>query len=151
MCLLIGSSALFYFQAQRSSNMNIKNVAESLKSEKWQTRIAALKNIHQKRLEIAAYRKYPQLLKSRIPQERYWLARSLAVSRHPDTYNDLLFLLNDKNINVRTMVYYSLGQRKNPQAIRPILESLENSDDWYTQMYAYKALRSLGWKQTKLP
>ena len=151
LCLLIGSIALLYFQTHRSSNIAVENIAESLKSDNWQTRIAALKVIHQKGLEISAYQTYPQLLKSRIPQERYWLARSLAVSRQRETYDDLLNLMHDNNTNVRTMVYYSLGQRKNPRAIRPILESIENSDDWYTQMYAYKALRSLGWKQKKLP
>ncbi|NNL75434.1 MAG: HEAT repeat domain-containing protein [Desulfobacterales bacterium] len=151
MCLLIGTLVLFYFQAHRSSNIKIANIPASLISEKWQTRVAALKIIHQKRLEIATYRAYPQVLKSRVPQERYWFARSLSVSRRPDTYNDLLFLLKDPNTNVRTMAYYSLGRRKNPQAIGPILESIETANDWYTQMYAYNALRSLGWKQKKLP
>jgi HEAT repeat protein len=49
------------------------------------------------------------------------------------------------------MAFYSLGLRKNPGAIRPILKKIEASQDWYTQMYAYKALRALGWNQTKSP
>jgi len=122
-----------------------------LESENWQTRVAALKTIQQEKLEIADYRVYPQLLKSRTPQERYWLARTLAFSRRSGTYEDLLTFLNEKNTNVRCMAFYSLGLRRNRSAIKPILARLKISDNWYSQTYAYNALRSLGWKQTTSP
>jgi hypothetical protein len=151
MCLLIGSIVLVYFQLNRSGNINLKDISQALQSENWQTRVAALKTIQQEKLEIADYRAYPRLLKSRVPQERYWLARTLAFSRRSGTYDDLLTFLNDKNTNVRCMAFYSLGRRQNPSAIKPILERIKISDNWYSQMYAYNALRSLGWKQTKSP
>jgi HEAT repeat protein len=149
MCLLMGIIVLIYFQSNRSSSIQIQNISDALKSEHWQTRVAALKLIEQKKLEIASYRIYPDLLRNRIPQERYWLARTLAFSRRPETFTDLLEFLNDDNLNVRTMALYSLGVRKNPRAIRPIISKIEESQIWYDQMYAYKTLRSLGWKQTK--
>ena len=151
MCLLSGIIVLVYFQLNRSGNIDIKDVSQALESENWQTRVAALKTIQQQKLEIADYRAYPRLLESRIPQERYWLARTLAFSRRSGTYDDLLTFLNDKNTNVRCMAFYSLGLRRNPSAIKLILERIKISDNWYSQMYAYNALRSLGWKQTKLP
>ena len=151
MCLLMGLIVLVYFQSNRSSNIEITNVSEALQSEKLSTRLAALKTIRQKKMEIAEFREYPLLLKSRHPQQRYWLVRIMALSRRPRTFNDLLEFLNDENTNVRSMAFYSLGQRKNRGAIKPILEKIIASDDWYAQMYAYQALRSLGWKQTKLP
>jgi len=151
MCLLMGLIVLVYFQSNRSSNIEIKNVSEALQSEKLSTRLAALKTIRQKKLEIAEFREYPLLLKSRHPQERYWFVRIMALSRRPRTFNDLLKFINDENTNVRSMAFYSLGQRKNRRAVRPIIEKINSSDDWYAQMYAYQALRSLGWKQTKLP
>jgi HEAT repeat protein len=151
MCLLIGSIVLVYFQLNRSGNINFKELSQALQSENWQTRVAALKTIQQDKLEIADYRAYPRLLKSRIPQERYWLVKTLAFSRQSVTYDDLLTFLNDKNTNVRCMAFYALGRRQNPSAIKPILERIKISDNWYSQMYAYNALRSLGWKQTKLP
>ena len=151
MCLLIGIIVLVYFQLNRSGNINFKDISQALESENWQTRVAALKTIQQEKLEIADYRAYPRLLKSRIPQERYWLAKTLAFSRRSGTYDDLLTFLNDKNTNVRCMAFYSLGLRQNPSAIKPILERIKISDNWYSQMYAYNALRSLGWKQTKSP
>jgi hypothetical protein len=149
MCLLIGVIVLIYFQANRSANIQIGDISEALNSENVYARIAALKIIERKKLEIAGYREYPLLRKSRIPQERYWFVRALAVSRRPATFFDLLTFINDQNINVRSMAFYSLGLRNNRAAIGPILKKIEVSLDWYTQMYAYKALRTLGWMQTK--
>jgi hypothetical protein len=151
MCLLSGIVVLAYFQFNRSGNINFKDISQALESQNWQTRAAALKTIHQEKLEISDYRAYPRLLKSRISQERYWLARALAFSRQSGTYDDLLTFLNDENTNVRCMAFYSLGLRQKPSAIKPILNRIKISDNWYSQMYAYNALRSLGWKQTKLP
>lgn len=148
-CLLIGIIVLVYFQSNRSRSIHIQNISEALISDHWQTRVAALKLIEQKKLEIASYQTYPVLLRNRTPQERYWLVRTLAFSRRPETLRDLLEFLNDDNLNVRTMAFYSLGLRKNPRAIRPIISKIEKSDNWYDQIYAYKALRSLGWKQTR--
>ena len=148
-CLLIGISVLLYFQSNRTGSIRVQNISEALQSGRWQIRVAALKLIQHNKLDIARYAEYSHLIKSGTPQERYWLAKALAHSRRPDTFDILLKFLHDKNINVRTMALYSLGIRKDPRAIRPILKIIENSRDWYCQMYAYKALRSLGWKQTK--
>jgi hypothetical protein len=151
MCVLSGIVVLVYFQLNRSGNISIEDISQALESENWQTRVASLKTIQHEKLEIADYRAYPQLLNSRIPQERYWLVRTLGLSRRSGTYDDLLTFLNDKNTNVRCMAFYSLGLRPNPTAIKTILARIKISDNWYSQMYAYNALRSLGWKQTKSP
>jgi Ca2+/Na+ antiporter len=151
MCLSVGIIVLVYFRSNRSDIIDIKDISQALESKNWQIRVAALKTIQQQKLKVADYKAYPQLLKSRIPQERYWLMKTLAHSRNPDTYEDLLTFINDKNTNVRCMALYALGLRKNPSAIHPILERIKRSDNWYSQTYAYNALRSLGWKQTKSP
>ena len=150
-CLLAGIFVLVYFQSNRAVNIYSKDISQALESNDWQTRVAALKIIQQQKLQIADYKAYPRLLKSRIPQERYWLVKTLAYSRTSGTYEDLLTFLNDKNTNVRCMALYALGLRKNPRAIKPILERIRRSDNWYSQTYAYNALRSLGWKQTRSP
>ncbi|MEX1328636.1 MAG: HEAT repeat domain-containing protein [Desulfobacterales bacterium] len=151
MCLFIGIIVLIYFQSNRSDIIDIKDIPQALESENWQTRVSALKTIQQQKLKITDYKAYPQLLKSQRPQERYWLVKTLAYSRGPGTYEDLLSFLNDKNTNVRCMALYALGLRKNPSAINPILERIKQSDNWYSQTYAYHALRSLGWKQKNSP
>ena len=150
-CLLAGIFVLVYFQSNRAVNIYSKDISQALESNDWQTRVAALKIIQQQKLQIADYKAYPRLLNSRIPQERYWLVKTLAYSRTSGTYEDLLTFLNDRNTNVRCMALYALGRRKNPRAINPILERIRRSDNWYSQTYAYNALRSLGWKQIRSP
>jgi hypothetical protein len=151
MCLMIGILVLVYFQSNRSSNIQIKNIDEALNSKNLSVRIAALKLVQQKQLDVAEYRSYAELLQSPHPRERYWLAVAMAVSRSQKTFRDLIEVLDDKNTNVRSMAFQSLGARNNRQAIRPILEKIRTSHDWYDPLYAYGALRSLGWKQKKLP
>jgi len=151
LCLVIGLVALVYFQANRSSHLQIKNIPDALESDNLSVRIAALKLVQLKKLDIAGYPSYPRLLKSPHPQERYWLVVAMGVSRSQESFMDLLAFLEDKNINVRTMALHSLSVRNNRQAIKLILEKIKTSHDWYDQLYAYKALRSLGWKQKKLP
>jgi len=51
---------------------------------------------------------------------------------------------------VVSMAFYALGQRGDVRAIREIKGRIETSDDWYNQWHAYKALRALGWKQSRL-
>ena len=151
MCLIVGSGVLVYFQSYRSASISFNDISQALESESWQTRVAALKAIQREKLEISDYRSYPQLLQSPILQERYWLVRALAFSRRSETYADLLAFVDDENINVRCMAFYSLGLRRNPKAIRVIEARMRTSDSWYDQMYAYNALRSLGWKQKISP
>jgi hypothetical protein len=150
-CLLLGVGVLLFFHANRSSSIRIQDIPEALRSDQWQTRVAALKIIHQNKADIAGYPAYPRLANSRIPQERYWFVRTLAFSHSPKTYSDLFKFMDDEDINVRTMAFYAVGLRGNPQAIKPILNHIEKSADWYCQWYAYKALRSLGWKQKRSP
>ena len=142
---------LIYFQTNRSGNIEIEDISEALESRHTSVRIAALKTIRQKKLDVADFHSYSRLLKSPHARERYWLAVALAVSRSHESFLDLLEFLEDNNTNVRSMAFYSLGARNNRQAIRPILEKIKVSPDWYDQLYAYRALRSLGWKQKKLP
>ncbi|MBW1701613.1 MAG: HEAT repeat domain-containing protein [Deltaproteobacteria bacterium] len=66
-----------------------------------------------------------------------------------DARGDLLSFLDDPHPNVVCMAFYSLGRRGNMESAKKIMNRFETSDHWYEQWYAYKALRTLGWKQTK--
>ena len=151
MCFLIGFASLAFFQTSRSETVTVQNIASALEAPRWQVRVAGLKAAEKNRLDISRYRAYPVLLRSSIIPQRYWLAKALAVSRGPETYRVLLQLIDDANINVRCMALHALGRRKNRRAINPILTLLKTSEHWYSQLYAYRALRSLGWKQQKSP
>ncbi len=151
MCFLIGFAGLAFFQSSRSAPVPVNNIAAALEAPRWQVRVAALKAAAKSRLDISRYRGYPLLLNSPIVPQRYWLAKALVANRGPGTHRDLLQLLNDPNINVRCMALYALGQRKNRHSLGPVLNELQTSEHWYSQFYAYRALRSLGWKQRKSP
>ena len=148
-CLLIGITVLVYFQSHRSRNVRITDIAAAFKSDHWPIRVAALKLIEQKQLEIANYSDYADLLRKPTLPEKYWLVRTLVYSRRPETLKILLHSLKDENLNVRTMALYALGLRRDRQAVKPIVAIIEKSTSWYEQMYAYRALRSIGWKQTR--
>ena len=150
LCFVVCLVFIFSFQLNRTRHISERNIAEALHSGHWQDRIAALKFIDKNGLEIKQFHTYPELLKSGYIAERYWFVRTLANSRKPETYRDLLGFLNDTHPNVASMALYGLGRRRNKEAIGRILQVIKTSDDWYLQWYAYKAMRALGWRQTKL-
>jgi hypothetical protein len=149
LCLLVGIATLAYFHFSKVENINWKDLAEALVSNRWQKRVAALKMIDRKGIEIGRFKAYEKILESPYIAERYWLARALGVSRQPETYKQLLLSLDDQNTNVVCMALYSLGRRGNIEAVKKIMNVLETSNHWYEQWYAYKALRNLGWSQTR--
>ncbi len=149
-CFVLCLIFLFSFQLNRGRNISEKNLADALNSGRWQDRVAALKFIDENGLEIKKFQAYPGLLKSPYIAERYWFVRTLAHSRDPETYRALLSFLDDTHPNVFSMALYALGKRGDKRAIERIMPLIETSEDWYHQWYAYRALRTLGWRQTKL-
>jgi hypothetical protein len=147
LCLFLGTALFFYVQS--SVKEESVDPARALASDRWETRVAALKLIEQKKLEVGDFEAYPSLMKSHYIAERYWLVRTLGSSRRTGTYRDLLSFLDDSNPGVVSMAFYALGQRKDSRAVPEILKRIETSGDWYNQWYAYRALRNLGWKQSK--
>ena len=146
-CLFLGTALFFYVQGGVKDEA--KDPAQALGSDRWETRVAALKIIERKKLEVGDFEAYPRLMGSSHVAERYWFVRALGSSRRTGTYRDLLGFLDDPNAGVVSMAFYSLGQRKDSRAVPEILKRIETSDDWYNQWYAYRALRNLGWKQIK--
>jgi hypothetical protein len=149
-CLLVGFAVLAGFHLGRAIPPPPESAATALNSNRWQQRVAALKSIQMRPIDIHACSGYAAILSSPYPQERYWLARALAASPNPQATDDLTRLLNDPQINVRTMAVQALAQRRNPRAVEPIMELLKTSHEWYDQLYAYQALKALRWDQTRL-
>ena len=141
-------SVIYSYNADRKINEN--NLSESLNSARWQDRVIALKIIDRNRFNIAGYGEYKKLLSSPHIPVRYWLAKSLGETRNPDTYKDLLQILDDPCPNVVCMAYQSMGKRGEKESIMEILKRIKISGHYYEQWYAYNALRNLGWNQAKL-
>jgi len=151
LCVAMGIGLFAFFVQSRVKSAETGDAASALESERWQERVAGLKLIEKRGKEVGDFRAYRGMLTSPRISVRYWLARCLGVSRRPETYDDLLGLLDDPHQNVVSMAFYALGKRGDTRAIGVILDRIERSDHWYSQWYAYKALRRLGWKQTGLP
>jgi len=149
LCFLIGITLLVHFHHSRVREIEVKDLAGALESERWQKRVTALKIIQQKGMEVGDFHAYQGMLASPHIPERYWLVRALGFSRQSETFKDLLSFLDDPHPNVVSMAFYALGQRGDRRAVNEIIKRVETSDDWYNQWYAYKALRRLGWKQTR--
>jgi hypothetical protein len=146
-CLTIGLGTLAFFHSSRPPPPRPEELSHALGSAAWQTRVAALRGIRDTQLDVCAHPAYAAMLRSPHPQERYWLARALATSTGPTASADVALLLDDPHINVRTQAVEALAQRRDRGAVREILKRLQTSQDWYFQLYAYRALRTLGWNQ----
>jgi len=151
LCFLAGTSLLVILHLSRGGAIEVRDLGEALESESWRKRITALKLIEQKGLEVGNFQAYQRLLRSPHIPERYWLVRALGVSRQSETYEELTDFLDDPHPNVVSVGFYALGQRGETRAIKEILTKIETSNDWYNQWHAYKALRTLGWKQSETP
>ena len=143
---------LLFIPLFSANNISISDntLNAKISSKHWATRMAALKYIEKKKIEISRFPQYKKLITSPYPQERYWLARAFAVSHEKIIFNDLLKMLNDPHPNVICQVFYALGRQSRPSAKPKIIKAIQISDHWYCQWYGYRALRKLGWKQTKL-
>lgn len=150
LCLLIGLAILAHFHSSREDPPPPEAVETALESDRWQQRVAGLKAIRGRNFDIVGSPAHERMLRSPFPQERYWLAQSLGASPNPRAFADLIHLLGDPQINVRTMALEGLGRRRDPRAVHPILNFLKRSHEWYDQLYAYQALRMLRWDQTRL-
>jgi hypothetical protein len=148
-CFVICIILLFAFQFSRGRDVSDRDLPTALGSQRWQTRVGALKIIDQKGLEISQFKSYPALLKSNHIAEQYWFVKTLGNSSDPATFKDLLQFINDPHPNVVTMALYALGKRGKRDMTDEIMRIIRSTDNWYIQWYAYKALRSIGWRQTK--
>ncbi len=146
-CLGIGIALFVPMLGNRPLSVTDEGVNQALASEEWTHRVAALRHIEARKLEITRYPSYRKLKSSSMVVERYWLARALASSHTAATYSLLIHLLNDPHPNVVCQAFFALGERGQRRAIEPIRKKLPLTNHWYAQWYGYRALRRLGWYQ----
>ena len=149
LCFLTGGALLILLFSGGDRAIDVRDLSEAMESGKWRDRVAALKIVERQRIEIGDFKAYKKMLKSPCVPERYWLAKAMSKSRKPESFSALLTLLDDPHRNVVCMAFYALSQRGNAGAAGEIIKRIKTSGDWYTQWYAYRALRALGWKQAE--
>ncbi len=145
-CLGAGVVLLAFFYASRPGDLDNDRIPDALGTSRPRNRVAALKTIARKNLEIADYPVYAGLLSSEHAVERYWLVKCLGVSRKPETLALIQNFLDDPQANVACMAFQALGRRGNSRSVEVIVSRIAGLRHGYVQWYAYRALRSLGWR-----
>ncbi len=145
LCLAVGVVFLGLSLVQGSAAPEDMRVA--LTSPLVKERISALRVIEGRNAVIDEYQKAGNPAGSSPVAERYWLARALASSGSSETCRMLYSFLDDPNPMVRYVAFNSLGKRGGSDAVGEIARRIPHLEDWYSQLYAYKALRKLGWTQ----
>jgi hypothetical protein len=146
-CLLLGVVIWAFFQHGRVDIAGSENIAEALSSGRWQVQVAALRRCREEGIDVRRMVVYPTLKKSRHIPVRYWLVDALAVSRYPQVDDELTDFLDDPSLNVCCQACAVLGQRGDPKVIEKLLHLVNQSKEWYLQLYSYNALKALGWNQ----
>lgn len=134
------------FSGPPRSELAPGEVQAALASPSASIRIAALREIHRRGIEIAGFDGFAESAASPVVAERFWLARTLGRSRSRMSWPVHLALLDDPQINVAYNAYASLGSRGDPRGVAEILRRMPDEPRWYVRFYAYRALRRLGWR-----
>ena len=146
-CCLTGVLLLLLMPQEKKNNITIDSLPGMLASDDWKDTVTALKKMDAEKIDLHQFNLTQNLLQHPSIPVRYWLARSLAVGRHPDDKSYLITLMQDPHPNVVCQALYSIGKRKFGNVTARLLATIERSDHWYVQLYTYNALRKLGWKQ----
>lgn len=146
-CLFLGIVVWAVFQHGRADITGSENITEVLSTGSWQTQVTALRRCREEGIDVRRMAVYPTLKNSEHIPVRYWLVGALAVSKHPRAVDDLTDFLNDPSLNVRCRACAVLGQRGDQKVIKKLLHLLNETKEWYLQLYSYNALKVLGWNQ----
>lgn len=147
LCVVVGGALLVPVYRGHSATTEPGNAIMSLSAPSATLRIAALRQACRDQRDIAVEAKNCGLDKSAHLAERYWLARSLAYSNTPEARIMLSAMANDPTTIVACQALWAMGERKNRDVVPEIIERIKTASHWYTQMYGYRALRTLGWVQ----
>lgn len=148
-CLTIGALTFLFIFSSENYEVSEETLPQILQSENVKERIAGLRLIANKKLDISRYATYDTSFADNSVPEKYWFARSLENSSDSVSYNTLIKFLDDPNQNVVCQALYSLGAKRKKETITIIIDHIKTSKDWYAQWYAYRALKRLRWKQKK--
>ena len=137
-CLAVGSALFYPMMAAPKVEATAGTTAE---------RISVLRQAARQGTDPLVLADAERAARSPRPAERYWFARALAGSRSTRGFALATDMAHDKNPIIACQACYALGEIGNRKAVPILLGLIENQNHWYTQRYAYSALRRLGWTQ----
>jgi hypothetical protein len=110
-------------------------------------RVSLLRQAARQGTDPLAYPRAGELAHSPRLVERYWFARALGGARSPRAFALAAEMTGDESPMVTCQACFALGEMGRVEAIPLLLAFMRHGNHWYTQRYAYDALRKLGWSQ----
>ena len=150
-CIAIGVLLLAPVYQGHTAMQSSQNPITGLASTLYATRIATLRLACDKKQDIATEAAKHGIETSPYIAERYWLARSLSYANGQRAMTMLQHLAGDPSPVVACQALWAMGKRKDQAMIPQIIDRINTTPVWYIQMYAYRALRALGWVQPQSP
>ncbi len=151
LCVLIGIVLLVPVYRGGRADIDPGDLPTALASASEILRIAALRRAFADQRDVTEAALKHDLVNSVSVAERYWLARCLAHAASPQARAMQLTLLDDPTPIVACQALWAVGQGKDAAMIPILVDRVNDSPHWYVQMYAYRALRRLGWVQPRSP
>ncbi len=137
-CMAVGSALFYPMMAAPRAGAAADTLAE---------RILQLRQAVRQGTDPLVHTDGERAARSPWPAERYWFARALAGSRSTNGFALAADMAHDENPIIACQACYALGKIGNRKAVPILLGLIQNQNHWYTQRYAYSALRRLGWTQ----
>lgn len=147
LCLVIGAGLFYPLAAGAGFDGEGRSLDAMWKQGTTPARISVLKAAAKAGVSPLKYPNADALTHSVKVSERYWFARALAGDQSERGFELLQRMMLDRSPLVLCQVCYAFGEMQNRQAIPILLRYIKNGSCWYTQRYAYIALKKLGWIQ----
>ncbi len=151
LCVLVGIVLLVPVYRGHNTQIDPGGLPTALASPSEIIRVAALRLSFAERRDVTDAALKHDLVNSTSVAERYWLARCLAHAASLEAHAMLLTLIDDPTPIVACQALWAVGQGNDPAMIPKLIDRVNTSSHWYVQMYAYRALRRLGWVQPRSP
>ena len=147
-CLGLGATFWWLLWTPGPLSSQPGTLIKALEEGRRYEQLDALEALIEQRYDITAVSNYPDLLRSQDVAVRYKVARALRNHPGRQSREGVDQLLVDPNPNVRCMALQTVGRWGDPDDIPLLLETIQLSNHWYVQYYAYRALKRLGWNQS---
>jgi hypothetical protein len=151
LCVLIGIVLLVPVYRGATADIDPGGLTTALASSSEITRIVALRKAFAEGRDVTEAALENDLVNSTSVAQRYWLARCLTHAASRQAQSMRLTLLDDPTPIVACQAIWAIGRGNDPAMIPKLIDRLNTSSHWYVQMYAYRALRRLGWVQPRSP
>lgn len=156
LCFVFWTGVMTVMDIPKVTELTRDRAAAAIREGTRKERLAALRYIHKKRLDITAFQGYRDLVSAPDLAQRYWLINSLGTSPNPLATDIIYPFLESKSAYIVCKAIAAAADQvrtgdalSRQRYLNLILEKMQSADNWYVQFYAYKAAGRMGWVPEK--